>query len=252
MMDLHSRLQRLAGPADETPDAVIRDDLTRGRRAVRRRRIVQTGAGSVFAVAAVAAALSLSGGVVREPTAPVTAQSAGGAPATAAGVQLVGYTGEQPHLFTIDTVPQGFFVQSQNEDHLLLAPEEAKTFDPAKPHLSDPAVYTGKIGVYLQNKDYTVDPTGDEQFRIGEKPAALRLIHTDEGTPDEGTTVEATQIYVVQSPRVYLTVQFDASTGLTKEQMIKVADGINLTAEAVDKAEKGYAAQTENPKTRGN
>ena len=32
------------------------------------------------------------------------------------------------------------------------------------------------------------------------------------------------------------------STGLTKEQMIRVADGINLTAEAVAEAEKGYAA----------
>ncbi|MGC5660984.1 hypothetical protein ACN261_11385 [Micromonospora sp. WMMD723] len=206
----------------------------------------------MFAVAAVVAALSLSGGTAHGPAAPATAHDAGLATATTAGVQLVSYTGEQPHLFTIDTVPQGFFVQSQNEDHLLLAPERAKTFDPTKPHLSDPAVYTDKIGVYLQNKDYTVDPTGDEQFTIGGRAAALRVVHTDEGTPSEGTIVEATQIYVVQSPRVYLTVQFDASTGLTKEQMIKVAGGINLTAEAVGKAEKRYAAQTENPKTRGN
>ncbi|BCJ43473.1 hypothetical protein GCM10010168_42170 [Actinoplanes ianthinogenes] len=64
--------------------------------------------------------------------------------------------------------------------------------------------------------------------------------------------MEATQIFVIQSPHVYLTVQFDASTGLTREQMVKVTGGINLTPEAVAKAEKGYAAQTENPKTGKN
>jgi hypothetical protein len=50
---------------------------------------------------------------------------------------------------------------------------------------------------------------------------------------------------------VYLTVQFDASSGLTREQMITVAGGINLTPAAAAKAEASYAAQTENSKTRG-
>ncbi|WP_122981713.1 hypothetical protein [Actinoplanes teichomyceticus] len=247
-MDLHSRLQHLAGPADETPAGVIEDDLARGRHAVRRNRIFRVAAGSAFSVAAVAAALSLGPGLVAGPAGnpPAAAQSSSGA---TAGIKLVSYTGKQPHLFTIDTVPEGFFIQGQNEYDLVIAPEQAKTPDPAKPYLSDPKVYTGKIAVYLQNKDFTVEPDGDEKFAINGKPAALRYIHTDEGTPDEGTTVEATQIFVVQSPHVYLTIQFDASTGLTEEQMIKVAGGINLTAEAVAKAEKGYAAQTENPKT---
>ncbi|KUL34502.1 hypothetical protein ADL15_15580 [Actinoplanes awajinensis subsp. mycoplanecinus] len=247
-MDLHNRLQHLAGPADETPAGVIEDDLARGRHAVRRNRIVRVAAGSAFGVTALAAAVSLGPGLVGRPAAdPLTAaQSTNG---TTAGIKLVGYTGQQPHLFTIDTVPEGFFIQGQNEYELVIAPKEAKTPDPAKPELSDPTVFTGKIAVYLQNKDYTVEPDGDEKLTINGKPAALRYIHTDEGTPDEGTTVEATQIFVVQSPHVYLTVQFDASTGLTKEQMIKVAGGINLTAEAVAKAEKRYATQTENPKT---
>ncbi|WIM96419.1 hypothetical protein ACTOB_008613 [Actinoplanes oblitus] len=251
MMDLHNRLQHLAGPADETPAAVIEEDLARGRHAVRRNRAFRVAAGSAFSVAAVAAALSLGHGLVGGHTqdAPTAAQSANG---VTAGVKLVSYTGEQPRLFTIDTVPQGFFIQGQNEYELVIAPEQAKTPDPAKPYLSDPKVYTGKIAVYLQNKDFTVEPGGDEKFKIDGKPAALRYIHTDEGTPDEGTTVEATQIFVVQSPHVYLTVQFDASTGLTKEQMIKVAGGINLTAEAVAKAEKGYAAQTTDIKTDKN
>ncbi|SNY03763.1 hypothetical protein [Paractinoplanes atraurantiacus] len=248
MMDLHSRLQHLAGPADETPAGVIEDDLARGRRAVRRNRLVRVAAGSALTVAAVAAALSLGPGLIGGNTEnpPAAARSANGA---TAGVELVSYTGEQPRLFTIDTVPQGFFIQGQNEYELVIAPEQAKSPDPAKPYLSDPTVYTGKIAVYLQNKDFTVEPDGDEKLTINGKPAALRYIHTDEGTPDEGVTVEATQIFVVQSPHVYLTVQFDARTGLTKEQMIKVAGGINLTAEAVAKAEKGYAAQTDNPKT---
>jgi hypothetical protein len=240
MMDLHSRLQRLAGPADETPAGVIEDDLARGRQAVRRQRTFRAAAGSAFGLAAVAATLSfgpgLVGGLTEKP--PTVAQSA------TAGIKLVSYTGKQPRLFTIDTVPQGFFIQGQNEYELVIAPEAAKTPDPARPELADPHVYTDKIAVYLQNKDFTVEPSGDEQFKIGNKPAALRYIHTDEGTPDEGTAVEATQIFVVQSPRVYLTVQFPAATGLTKAQMVEVAGGINLTAAAVAEAEKGYAAQT--------
>ncbi|MFI1993730.1 hypothetical protein [Actinoplanes sp. NPDC020271] len=202
----------------------------------------------MFSIAAVAAALSLGPGLVGGPAqnSPASAQSTNGTPA---GIKLVGYTGQQPNLFTIDMVPEGFFIQGQNGYELVLAPEKAKTPDPAKPDLSDPKIYTDKIAVYLQNKDFTVEPGGDEKLTINGKPAALRYIHTGEGTPDEGTAVEATQIFVVQAPHVYLTVQFDASTGLTKEQMIKVAGGINLTAEAVAKAEKGYAAQTENSKT---
>lgn len=249
MMDLHSRLQRMAGPADETPADVIQDDLARGHRAVRRNRVVRVAAGSAFSVAAVAAALSLGPGLINSPAQnpPSVAQGANG---TSAGIKLVGYTGQQPRLFTIDTVPQGFFIQGQNEYELVIAPEEAKTPNPAKSYLSDPDVYTGKIAVYLQNKDYTAEPDGDEQFTIGNKPAALRYVHVDEGTPEEGTAVEATQIFVVQSPHVYLTIQFDAGTGLTKEQMVKVADGINLTTKAVAEAEAGYAAQTDNPKVR--
>lgn len=251
MMDLSNRLQHLAGPDDETTTDVIADDLARGRRAVRRNRAFRVAAGSAFSVAAVAAALSLGPGLVggNDGNPPAVAQSANSA---AAGIKLVSYTGEQPRLFTIDTVPQGFYIQGQNEYELVIAPEQAKTPDPARPELADPENYTYKIAVYLQNKDYTAEPTGDEQLTIGGKPAALRYIHVDEGTPEEGTAVEATQVFVVQAPHVYLTVQFDASTGLTKEQMIEVAAGINLTAEAVAEAEKGYAAQTENPKIKKN
>ncbi|MFI5938506.1 hypothetical protein [Actinoplanes sp. NPDC051494] len=254
MMDLHNRLQHLAGPADETPAGVIEDDLARGRSAVRRNGVVRVAAGSAFAVAAVAAAVSLGPGLVGGPAEkpPVAAQSATSTASAASGIKLVSYAGEQPRLFTIDTVPQGFFVQSQNEYHLLIAPEAAKTPDPARPELADPEDYTYKIGVYLQNKEYISEPAGDEQLTLNGKPAAVRYVHVYEGEPREGTEVVATQIFVVQSPHVYLTVQFDASTGLTKEQMIEVAAGINLTPEAVADAEKGYSTQTDNPKIRKN
>ena len=246
MMDLHSRMERLAGTIEDTPAAVIQDDLARGRRAVRRRRTAQVTAGSVFGVAAVAAALSLTVGFGGAPAVspPVVAGNAPGATTATGGIRLVGYTGKQPDLFTIDTVPQGFFIQGQNEFELVLAPQAAKIPDPAKPDLADPRVYTDKIAVYLQDKEYTADPEGDEQLTIGGKPAALRSVASD------GTGF--TQIYVVQAPRVYLTVQFDGSTGLTRAQMIEVAAGINLTPEAVAKAEAAYAAHKDNPKIHDN
>jgi hypothetical protein len=243
MMDLHSRMERLAGTIEDTPTAVIEDDLARGRRAVRRRRTAQVTGGSAFGVAAVAAAFSLTAQIGGAPAGspPVVAHSAPGATTvTTAGIQLVSYTGKQPHLFTIDTVPQGFFIQSQDDIQLLLAPQAAKVPDPANPDLADPRVYTDKIAVFLQDREYTDDPDGDEQFTIGGKPAALR------------SRAGFTQIYVVQAPKVNLTVQFDNTTGLTKEQMIKVAEGINVTPEAIAKEEALYQARKDNPKIHDN
>lgn len=235
MMDLHSRMQRMAGPVDETPDAVIQDDLARGHQAVRRRRIVQGGAGSVFAVAAVAAALSLNAGVIGGPAAPPVAAPSANAPAvTTANIQLVSYTGKQPNLFTIDTVPQGFYVQGQNEYELVLAPQGAKRPDP-----DEPLIYTDKIAVFLQNRNFTGTPAGDK-LTIDGKPATLYTNRTDGATG----RVEGNQIYILASPHVYLTVQFDVTTGLTTDQMIKIAGGIHVNAKALAEIEPKYAAET--------
>ncbi|GAB7040057.1 hypothetical protein JCM9533A_39070 [Catenuloplanes niger JCM 9533] len=239
-MDLHSRMERLGGSIDDPSATAIAGDLDRGRRAVRRRRAAQIATGSAFSVAAVATAfaLTISGPGNSTPNPGLAGQVPPGVSQSAVtgGVQLVAYTGEKPGRFTIDQVPQGFFVQNQDEYELVLAPERAKSpgpgDDPAS-ELFNPRVYTDKIAVFLEVTDFMVNPTGDEQFTIGDRPAALRTI------PAEGDIAGATQIFVAQSEKVSLTVQFAHSTGLTKEQMITVAGGIGVDPTALSDAEEG-------------
>ncbi|GID56164.1 hypothetical protein Aco03nite_045680 [Actinoplanes couchii] len=216
-------MDRLGGSIEQPSNAIIADDLTRAHRARSRRRTNRIAAGSAFGVVALAAALTLGTalpGSTRQDSPAAVAHSAG-------TLKLVAFQGEQPRLFTIDTVPQGFFVQGQNEYELVLAPESAKNAAPGS-ELADPAFYTGKIAVYLQNKEYMVDPTGDRSFTIDGKAAALRTV------PGENGTV---QVFVVQASTVYLTVQFAGSVGLTEDQMIEIAGGINLTPQAIAEAE---------------
>ena len=81
MNDLQNRLAELAGPASPPTAAQLDADLTRGRRALRRRRTAQTLAGSAFAVAAAVAAFSFTA----TGTGPVTPAN----PGVAQSVQLV-------------------------------------------------------------------------------------------------------------------------------------------------------------------
>jgi hypothetical protein len=110
MMDLRNRFEEIAGSAVPPTAAQIDADLIRGRHALRRRRAVRTIAGSAFAVAAAVAAFSVtavgggpSGVAPGHPTATEP-------PAAGDQVQLVAYTGKQPKGFTIEKVPDGWFI----------------------------------------------------------------------------------------------------------------------------------------------
>ena len=73
------------------------------------------------------------------------------------GLQLVAYKGAQPKGFTIDKVPQGWFVQNLNEFELVIAPDKAKNpgpnVNPSKSPIYDPRDYSNKIAIFRQSKD---------------------------------------------------------------------------------------------------
>jgi hypothetical protein len=221
-MDLQSRLERLGGPIEPVPADAIDADLDRGRRAVRRRRTVQTAAGSAFGVAAIVAAVAFTGahgGVDGPDRTPAVAQVVPG------NLRLVEYRGPQPKHFTVDKVPDGYFIQNDDRTGLTIAPTSVRSrppgIDPSKAPMYDPRDLTGKIGIYLETKEYRGAVDG-EQVTVAGRPAILHPI---------GPTW---QLLISASPKVYATVQFDVA--LSREQMLELGAGLHVDAEAVKRA----------------
>jgi len=222
MMDLHTRFQRLGGEIESAAAEVIEADLARGRRAVRRRRTAQTIAGSAFGIAAIVVTFSLTGATLGDSSGtervPAVVQS------TTGGLKLVDYSGTQPKYFTIDKVPEGYFIQNDDEGGLTIAPNSAQNpgpdVDPSKAPLYNPRDLGGKIGIYLERKDSRGAVSG-EKVAVGTHRAVMHPI---------GPTW---QLLISVSPDVYATVQFDVP--LSREQMLEVGAGLQVRQEAIDR-----------------
>ena len=157
MTDLRDHFEDMAGPVSPPTAEQVAADLTRGRRALRRRRTLQTAAGSSFDAAALVAAFAVAAnGDGTGPGAPV-ATGTGDRSSSAAAVKLVAYRGEQPKGFTIDTVPDGWFVQSDDNYNLVLAPNKVKkpglNVNPSTDPVYDEQTFVGKIAILLESKD---------------------------------------------------------------------------------------------------
>ncbi|WP_306206428.1 hypothetical protein [Actinoplanes sp. RD1] len=222
MNDLFTRMERLGGTIEPASEDAITADLARGRSAVRRRRAVQTVAGSAFGVAALVATFSFTGVMTSDDsgTPPVSAIAS---PA-AGNLRLVDYAGKQPADFTVDTVPEGYFIQKADWTGLMIAPNWAKNpgphVDPSKSPIYDPADFTGKIGVFLESREFRGELSGDT-LTVGGKEAILH---------DAGDTK---QLIIAVDPQVYATVQFDVP--LSREQMLEVGAGLHVHQGLIDR-----------------
>jgi hypothetical protein len=229
MNELRNRIERLGGPVEAASEDAIVADLARGHRAVRRRRTVQATVGSAFGVAAIAAAFSVAAtgvGPAGNPDAAAPAPAMTSSVA-AGGLKLVDYRGTQSRWFTIDTVPEGFFIQRDYYGGLTIAPEAARHrppgIRPSTPagELYDPQVLTGKIAVYLELKEYRGELSGDT-LTVAGKPAVLH--------PLEGG---GQQLIVAVAPEVYATIQVDVP--LSREQVLEVGAGLHVHQDAIDR-----------------
>jgi len=206
-MDLQERLGRIAGQAFPATPTQVEADLARGRRALRRRRTLQRVGASVFAVAALTAAVAYG----------AADHSAGGAaPPAAAGsrgvvaADLVAYTGAQPKGFTIDKVPAGWEIQGVDEFVLTIAPVDAAD--------KNPDVFTGKIAVMLQSKDDKSTPTGTA-VQVGDKPGVLApALGTDGGK----------NLWVKEPDGGYLLVQIWDGNGWSQDKIVEFGAGIHV------------------------
>ena len=210
-MELHDRLDRLAGPAVDATEAQATADLARGRRALRRRRTVKGAATGVFAVAAAAAALAY--GTASQPA---SRPAAAPAPQTAVvTTTLVAYQGEQPKGYTIDKVPAGWEIQGVDPSVLTIAPVHAAD--------KDPHTFVGKIAIMLQSQDEHGTPSGTA-VKVGDKAG---ILITPDGQPAGRT------LYVKQPNGVSLIVQIWDAHGWTNDAITEFAAGVHVLPTAV-------------------
>ena len=215
MMNLHDGLERIAGPGAEPTTDQIEADLARGRRALRRRRAVQAGGGSAFAVAAVVAAVAFAtAGTTTSTPAPLAQGTSQSTSAAREPVRLVAYTGEQPKGFELDKVPDGWEVQGVSESALTLAPIGAED--------QDPNSFVGKIAVMLQSADDHSTPEGTEVTVDGDQGVLKKA----EGQTDGWT------LFVDRKSGPRLQVQVWDGLDWEAKQVVEFATGVTVTGAA--------------------
>ena len=225
-MDLHTRFERLGGPVESASPDLIHADLARGRRAVHRRRTARFATATGLSVVAVAAAFAVTIGTGGGP-----AGSPGTAVSTPANLKLVDYRGAQPRYFTIEKIPEGFYIQRDTDSGLTIAPTDPAVANSAAPEpgmsvapRDDPQVFTGKIGVFLEHKsdrDAAGSEPSDRKVTVGGRPALLQ--HNG----------SVTDLLISVSPDVYAGIQFDVR--LTEPQMLDLGAGLQVDRGAVDR-----------------
>jgi hypothetical protein len=191
--------------------------------APRRRRAALAVGGSAFAVAAIVAAFSFSG-TGKDTTG--QGQPADRPAVAAAATKLVAYTGKQPKGFSLDKVPDGWFVQADNTSSIVLAPNSVTgqpKADPSTNPLQDPGSYVGKIAVMLQSKDQKGVPDGTN-VKVGDGKGVL--VKAPDNT--DGRT-----LWVAQPSGIYVLIQFWDGIGLSQEAMVDFGAGVHVEKGAV-------------------
>ncbi|MBM2618258.1 hypothetical protein JIG36_22110 [Actinoplanes sp. LDG1-06] len=235
MNDLRDHFHEIAGPMTAVDNNQVEADLTRGRRALRRRRSVQAVAGSAFGVAALAAAIAVATST-GAPTAPADRTTAG-----APTVQLVAYKGEQPKGFTVDKVPDGWFVQTSEQGYLTIAPEKAKNpgpdVNPSEEPVYNPDSFEDKIAIMLESKDQSGPSREGKKVKVGDKEGVL--LKSLQGVTPDGKVPPAAggdtgwELWLQQPSGIYLIVQVWQGVGLTESQIVELGAGVHVHKDAV-------------------
>jgi len=191
--------------------------------APRRRRAALAVGGSAFAVAAIVAAFSFSGA---GPDGTAKAQPADRPAVAAAATKLVAYTGKQPKGFSLDKVPDGWFVQADDTYSIVLASKSVTgqpKADPSRNPLQDPGSFVGKIAVMLQSKDQKAVPDGTS-VTVGAGKGVL--VKGPDNT--DGRT-----LWVEQPSGTYVLIQFWDGIGLSQDAMVDFGAGVHVEKGAV-------------------
>ncbi|MFS0699670.1 hypothetical protein AB6N24_06805 [Cellulomonas sp. 179-A 4D5 NHS] len=203
MSDLTTLMTRATSTHDVSPSAAtLDDDVSRGRRARRRRtRLVGSGVVGAFAVTAAVAASLTS-------TAP-----------SAAATELVAYTAEQPAGFTIAEVPEGWHVLSSDPSSLVLADGD----DPG----ADPNSFEGRIVASLVGQESVPSGIDAETFEVDGRDVLVYELLDADGEP--GGTLG---VFAPEGDGDYLSVQLPPELHWTADVAARFVEGLDVTASA--------------------
>jgi hypothetical protein len=237
MSDITEIFRKVAPDASDPTSDQLDADLARGHRAVRRadrqRRIKRsmitaTSVAAVAVLVVVGAQLHGNGSnssakhptttakkpsVVKVSTTPKSHH-----PATvkthhkATAIKLVAYHGTQLHGFTVDSIPQGWFLSTSTQYALLI--------DPAGSKDNDPDAFEGKLAVLLASQDEATFPKHGDHVTVNGRPG---IIWDDGGVQLEYPDAAGHRI-IVQPP---------ASLHWSNAQLINFAEGVHVTGDAI-------------------
>lgn len=222
MSDLSALLTEYSATTSLPARGPATEDLARARRALRRHRARRVGSRTGLLAIAVAAAVTVAPNIGTS-SAPDTSTARGGAVVTdtargsavvtsTTGIALVSYSGAQLGGYTVDSVPDGWAVETANGGLLTVAPlgrGVTENFD-------------GEILVSRLSKDSTI-PSKGTAVMVGSARGVITDTADNDGSrflsyvdPDTGFAIQ------VQFPAVLRT--------WTPEQLAQFAAGVHVPA----------------------
>jgi hypothetical protein len=213
------------GPAAGTP-ADPREDLARGRRLLRRRRMLAaTGVAAAMAIGAVVplalqngaapVSHSLSAGPNRPTVKAAKPTGKTLKPTAQAGVKLVAWRGTQPPGYEVNWMPSGWVVQGSTPLALVIAP--------AGDTNTSPDNFSGKLTVMLQSASASSPPPGASQ-PVNGRPGVF------ESAAQAGGDTEILDFKNTNGKWVW--VQAPMSLGWDSAQLAQFCSGVTVLAAA--------------------
>jgi hypothetical protein len=197
------------------------EDLARGRRLLRRRRMMgAAGVAAAMVIGAVGSfALPDSAAPVSHPAAgvhrPVTKTAKPSASASASGVKLVAWTGTQPPGYQVNWMPSGWVVQGSTPFALVIAPPGDTD--------TNADSFSGKLVVMLQSASETSPPPGTSQ-PVNGRPGVFESAAQAGGD---------TEILDFQNARgQYVWIQAPMTLGWSSAQLAQFGSGVTVLAAA--------------------
>jgi hypothetical protein len=206
------------------------DDLTRGRRMLRRRRQRMAGLAGVTAavLCGILVPLSLNGSApaASHPVAAASSHSPSSQPRSSqprpsrtgtaepqtAQIKLVAWQGTQPPGYRVDWMPKGWVVQGSTPYALTMAPPDAKD--------KNPDVFIGKLVVMLQSRDAAAPPASWADQPVN-------------GRPGKFDAQGDTQILTFQvAGGQWVVIQAPVSLGWDSAELAKFGGGVQVLAAA--------------------
>jgi hypothetical protein len=221
MSDIKELLDQTARSVEVTPsEETVEADLRRGRAALARRRrgrairlsVAGTAAAALVGTTIVAGNLGRTDETTGPATSPSIGVNQGSGPDRGTSVRLVAYDGEQVDGFSVDQVPEGWYLQGSTAFSLSIAPAPPSNY---------PFAFVGKLVVMLLSSSAPQKLPEGDPVKVGDNDGVVTP-----GPPADTLTYEDGTGHFVQIQA------WTAPLGWTNEQLASFAEGVQVTSQA--------------------